>query len=111
MSEFDLMWRHIMKHMNAKSLLYLLIFFGLASESLANSWTCRNAELTRNLLIFYPDAPARLPCKVYYTKPMENIMPRALWKAENEENYCHRKAKEFIGKLKSWGWRCSRDSL
>ncbi len=102
----------MVKHLNSKSwVLYLLILLGMATESFASTWTCRYAELTRNLVIFYTNAPAQLPCKVYYTKPMENVLPRALWKAQNEENYCERKAEEFIEKLRSWGWRCTRDHL
>lgn len=95
-----------MKYLNSKSWVYLLIFLGMTPESFANSWTCQYAELTRNVLIFYPNAPDQLPCKVYYTKPMENIMPRTLWKAKNEANFCQRKAEEFIKKLTLRGWRC-----
>jgi hypothetical protein len=82
----------------------------MPSDSFANSWTCHYAELTRNVVIFYPNEPNRLPCKVYYTKPDENLMPRVLWKAENENNYCDRKAVQFIKRLESWGWQCSIDN-
>jgi hypothetical protein len=84
----------------------LLVFLGLAAEASAGSWTCHKAELTREVVIFYPEAPARLPCKVFYAKPKENVLPRALWEAENTPNYCERKAAEFIENLSSLGWRC-----
>ncbi|MBW9275043.1 MAG: hypothetical protein K1563_15290, partial [Candidatus Thiodiazotropha sp. (ex. Lucinisca nassula)] len=72
-----------MNNLIYKSCVLLLTVLVMSSESLANSWTCHYADLTRNVLIFYPNEPARLPCKVYYTKPKENVMPRTLWNAEN----------------------------
>jgi hypothetical protein len=62
------------------------------------------------VLIIYPNEPAKLPCKVYYAKPKENLIPRALWKAEYDEKYCERKAVEFIKKLESLDWQCSSDN-
>ncbi len=100
-----------MKYMNFGPPVCLLVFLGLASEVSASSWTCQNAELTRQVVVFYPEAPARLPCKVFYSKPKENVLPRALWEAKNTQNYCERKAAEFIEKLSSSGWRCFRDDL
>ena len=91
--------------------LCLLLFPGLASEVPASSWTCQNAGLTRHVVVFYPEAPARLPCKVFYSKPKENVLPHALWKAINTRNYCERKAAEFIEKLSSSGWHCLSDDL
>lgn len=87
----------------------LLAFSGLASEVSASSWTCQKAGFTRQVVIYYPAAPAQLPCQVFYAKPTENAMPRALWEANNEPGYCEQKAVEFIEKLSSWGWHCVRD--
>jgi hypothetical protein len=98
-----------MKYMNFGFPVYLLFFPGLASEVSASSWTCQQAELTRQVVVFYPEAPARLPCKVFYAKPTENVLPRALWEAKNKQNYCEHKAAEFIEKLSSLGWRCFSD--
>ena len=98
-----------MKHLIYKSWVFLLTALVMPSESFADSWTCHHGGLTRNVVIFYPNAPARLPCKVYYAKPTENAMPRTLWKAENEDNYCDRKAAEFVKRLESLDWQCSID--
>jgi len=95
------------KYLNFRSPLCALVLLGLACEVSAGSWTCHKGELTREVLIFYPEAPARLPCKVFYAKPDENVLPRALWEASNTQNYCEQKAAEFIEKLRSSGWRCS----
>ena len=88
----------------------LLVLPGLASEVTAGSWTCQKDELTRQVVVFYPQAPARLPCKVFYSKPKENVLPRVLWQAKNTQNYCERKAAAFIEKLSSSGWRCFSDN-
>ena len=97
--------------LNFASPVCLLVFLGLASEVSASSWTCQSAELTRQVVVFYPEAPARLPCKVFYSRPKENVLPRALWEAKNTQNYCERKAAEFIENLSSSGWRCFSDDL
>jgi hypothetical protein len=100
-----------MKYLNFRSPVYLLVFLGLASEVSASSWTCQNAGLIRQVVIFYPEAPARLPCKVFYAKPKENVLPRALWESKYSQDYCEHKATEFIEKLSSMGWRCYSDDL
>ena len=100
-----------MKYLNIGSPVFLLVFLGVASEVSASSWTCQKAEFTREVVVFYPEAPARLPCKVFYAKPNEDVLPRALWEAENTQNYCEHKAEEFIEKLSSLGWRCFGNDL
>jgi len=100
-----------MKYLNSGSLLCLLVFSWLAADVSASSWTCRKTGLTRQVVVFYPDAPVRLPCKVFLAKPEENVLPRVLWEAENTQNYCEHKAAEFVEKLGSLGWRCFSDGL
>lgn len=95
-----------LRYLHPGSPVWLLVFLGLASDVSAGSWTCHKAELTREVVIFYPEAPARLPCKVFYAKPNENVVPRALWEAENTQDYCEQKAAEFIEELSSSGWGC-----
>lgn len=89
----------------------LLVLLGLASEVSAGSWTCQQSGLTRHVVVFYPEAPAQLPCKVFYSRPEENVLPRALWEATNTRNYCERKAVEFIEKLGAAGWYCLDDAV
>jgi hypothetical protein len=62
------------------------------------------------VVIFYPNEPATLPCKVYYTKPKENVMPRTLWKAEHDDTFCKHKAIDLLNNLESHGWQCSSDT-
>ena len=100
-----------MKYLKFGSNVCLLIFLGMASEVSASSWTCRKDGFTREVVVFYPEAPAQLPCKVFYAKPKENVLPHALWEAKNTQNYCKQKAEEFIDKLSSLGWHCFSDDL
>lgn len=100
-----------MKSLNSVSAVCLLVFAGLASDVLASAWTCQSEKLTRQVVVSYPDAPARLPCKVFYSKPDENVVPRVLWEAINTPDYCERKAAEFVKKLSSSGWRCLSDDF
>ena len=96
-----------MKYLKFESPVCLLVFLVLASDVSASSWTCQKAERTRQVVVFYPEAPARLPCKVFYAKPGQNVLPRTLWEANHTKNYCERKALKFVEKLSSFGWRCS----
>ncbi|HYQ72386.1 MAG TPA: hypothetical protein VET88_10725 [Gammaproteobacteria bacterium] len=98
-----------MKYLISVSLALLFVFPGLASEVSADTWTCKNAGMTRQVVVYYPEAPARLPCKVFYAKPGDNVLPRALWEAKNTQNYCERRAAEFVEKLGSLGWQCVVD--
>lgn len=103
--------KYILKHRVSISWLCLLVLPATAADDLAGTWTCHNGGITRQVTVFYPAAPARLPCKVFYSKPMENAMPRALWNSNNEDGYCERKAEEFVGRLRSMGWQCAPDPL
>lgn len=89
--------------------LSVLVMLASNSPAWSNDWTCRHGKLVRQVTIFYPQAPATLPCRVYYSKPTEGAMPRVLWNATNLENYCERKAEVFVAKLRSFGWQCTRD--
>jgi len=88
-----------------------MAFLGFVAESTASAWTCRHGDLIRQVTVFYPNAPAQLPCRVYYSKTTENVMPRVLWRAENEVNYCEQKAEELVGKLSALGWQCASDDF
>ena len=89
----------------------LPVLLGIFTGASASSWTCHKTDLTRHVVLFYPDEPARLPCKVMYSKPTENVMPHALWESANTQDYCERKAVEFVAKLESMGWRCTEGDL
>jgi len=100
-----------LKQSTSTAWICLPVLLATTTAVLAESWTCQKGDLTRHVLVFYPEEPARLPCEVFYSKPRENVVPRALWQAANIEDYCERKAAEFVVKLESWGWRCTVDPL
>lgn len=77
-----------------------------APTAAADAWTCAQDGLVREVTVFYPNAPAPLPCEVFYTKRHENGLPRALWSASNEAGYCARKAEAFVARLRGLGWQC-----
>ena len=95
-----------MNYRNFGTPMCLLVLAVIATEASASSWTCKNAEITREVVVDYPNAPSRLPCKVFYAKPKQNVLPRTLWQSTNTENYCELKAATFIEKLSSLGWQC-----
>ena len=92
-----------------KPLTYCAALFAI-SIAQAHGWVCSKADLVREVTVFYPDAPAQLPCRVYYSKSTEHAMPRVLWDATKEENYCERKAQAFVRKLRTMGWSCSEET-
>ena len=47
-----------------------------------------------------------MPCNVIYKKQTEGFEDQVLWSAESQDGYCEEKAREFVGKLESWGWVC-----
>lgn len=77
----------------------------------AEVWTCLQDGLVREVTIYYPRAPEKVPCEVFYSKRHENAVPRALWSANHEVGYCERKAEAFVEKLRALGWQCSAETV
>lgn len=89
---------------------FFAITLAMAPASvLANTWSCTNNNLVRTVSIEYADSGG-LPCYVNYTKEAEGAETQSLWSAENLEGYCEEKAEEFVAKLTSWGWDCTKAS-
>lgn len=84
----------------------ILSLFVLATvNAYADSWSCSNDNLVREVVVDYPEG-GTLPCTVIYKKQTEGFEDQALWNASSQEGYCEEKAKEFVAKLGSWGWVC-----
>lgn len=74
------------------------------TQALEESTTvCLYAGQGRVIEVLYPNDENRPACEVVYSK---NNASQVLWSAQNDISYCQRKAKEFIAKQESWGWRC-----
>jgi hypothetical protein len=78
-----------------------------AAQGSASAWTCRYADLVRHVEVVYPQAPASSPCEVVYRKPTEQEPDRTLWQAQQNGDFCVRKAVELARRLESWGWQCT----
>lgn len=76
--------------------------------SYANSWSCKNGNLLREVKIEYA-GQSPVPCKVIYNKPDEDQSSKVLWNAQSEQGYCEAKARDFVARLESWGWACTSD--
>jgi hypothetical protein len=71
----------------------------------ADSWSCRNGSLVREVRI-EQSTTAPVPCNVVYRKLTEGSEDQVLWNAQRDDSYCAEKARGFIKKLASWGWIC-----
>ena len=73
----------------------------------STKYLCEYQGLTRRVEVAYETPSSTVPCSVNYYKDSEAPGEVAtLWVAENIEGYCEEKAKQFIEKIKSWGWSC-----
>ena len=73
----------------------------------STKYLCELQGLTRRVEIAYDSPTSTVPCSVNYYKDSEAPGEVAtLWVADNLEGYCEEKARQFIEKIKSWGWSC-----
>ena len=78
-----------------------------ATPATADMTVCKNGSNVRNIVVKYDDASTKVPCQVHYQKETE--IPghdEVLWTAQNDAEYCVRKAQEFVQKQEGWGWLC-----
>lgn len=68
--------------------------------------SCVAGALTRNIWISYENQRGE-NCKVHYEKPQENAPSKVLWSAQQDPQFCQRKAKELIEKQKGWSFECT----
>ncbi len=92
-----------------KNRLFLLSFcitsFPLMAFS-AEVTVCKNGEIERRVEVVSTSSEKSVPCEVKYFKEGDDS-GKVLWSAQNEADYCKKKAKEFTEKLVSLGWQCS----
>lgn len=85
--------------------LFTIPALSVCFNAYADSWSCSNSDLVREVVIQYPEGGS-VPCNVVYKKQTEGFEDQVLWSAEAEEGYCEEKARDFVAKLESWGWVC-----
>lgn len=80
---------------------------GLAMAETMREFECRLADLVRTIEVSRVIPERAVPCEVVYRKPIEEPgVSRVLWDAARDPAYCERKAREFVHRLETWGWRC-----
>ena len=95
--------------MNKPSILTLavaLAVFTIPFNSQAATWTCKNGNNVREILIQTESPSSPVPCSVVYKKVTEGAPDQTLWTASNDASYCEQQAKAFVDKQVSWGWSC-----
>lgn len=100
--------KHIPPPKRCAALVILTLLAGPLT-AFANPTECRQGELTRSVEIVYANPDSAVPCEVMYAKPAAGTI-EMLWQAMNEAGYCEARAEEFINKLESMGWQCSKVS-
>lgn len=82
-----------------------------ASPAQSEEYHCRRGDLVRRIEVQFADDADRLPCQVVYWKDTERPgRPRTPWNAENQLEFCSRKAREMVERLQSAGWTCDREA-
>jgi hypothetical protein len=77
----------------------------LAYTQSDQTFECTHAGLTRRVEIAYQGTP--VPCEVRYYKDTEAPgAPEVLWSAQHAAGYCEARAREFLERLRGWGWDC-----
>jgi len=89
------------------ALLFAIFLPSLSTAQAPHDYQCALDNLQRRIVIFY-ETGVTVPCEVHYFKDTE--MPgenQVLWTATTDAGYCESKAKEFVTKLREWGWDCA----
>jgi len=85
--------------------LFTILALSACFNAYADSWSCSNNDLVREVVIQYPEGGS-LPCNVIYKKQTEGFEDQVLWSAQTEEGYCGHNARDLVNRLESWGWVC-----
>jgi len=84
----------------------VVVVFALPVSAYAESWSCSNDNLVREVHVVRTNSDP-VPCNVVYKKQTEGVEDQVLWSAENDEAYCIDKAKGLVATLEASGWVCT----
>jgi hypothetical protein len=79
----------------------------------ANSegYHCRRNDMVRRIEVQFADDADRLPCQVVYWRDTERPSGKQIpWNANNQTEFCTKKAREMAERLQSSGWTCDLES-
>jgi hypothetical protein len=89
----------------------LLAVAGVAAPAQSEEYHCRRDDVVRRIEVQYADDADRLPCRVVYWRDTERPGDRQIpWNAQNQVEFCIRKAGEMAERLQSTGWTCDREA-
>lgn len=78
------------------------------SASAGSEYSCSMDKSKRTVRVAYEKEGAKVPCKVNYVRDASSGEEKVIYSALTKEGYCEEKAGEFVEKLKSTGWTCSK---
>jgi hypothetical protein len=82
-----------------------------AGPASSEEYHCRRDDLVRRIEVQFANDADRLPCQVVYwsdmARPDDKRVP---WRAENQIEFCTRKAREMAERLRGSGWTCDIES-
>ena len=91
--------------------LSLLAAGAAAGPASSEEYHCRRDDLVRRIEVQFANDADRLPCQVVYwndmARPDDKRVP---WRAENQIEFCTRKAREMAERLRGSGWTCDIES-
>jgi hypothetical protein len=89
----------------------LLAAAGAAAPAPSEEYHCRRDDVVRRIEVQYADDADRLPCQVIYWRDTERPGDRQVpWNAQNQVEFCIRKAREMAEGLQRTGWTCDREA-
>lgn len=77
----------------------------LADHGITYTCTMDGAQ-DRVIKVIYNEEGKTTPCEVTYTKEGET---KSLWRYENTQGECEKRADEFAEKQRAWGMTCNTD--
>ena len=82
-----------------------------AGPASSEEYHCRRDDLVRRIEVQFANDADRLPCQVVYWSDMARPdQKRVPWRAENQTEFCTRKAREMAERLRGSGWTCDIES-
>jgi hypothetical protein len=82
-----------------------------AGPASSEEYRCRRDDLVRRIEVQFANDADRLPCQVVYWSDMARPdAKRVPWRAENQIEFCTRKAREMAERLRGSGWACDIES-
>ena len=91
--------------------LSLLAAGAAAGPASSEEYHCRRDDLVRRIEVQFANDADRLPCQVVYWSDMARTDDKRVpWRAENQIEFCTRKAREMAERLRGSGWTCDIES-